>query len=220
MNDIADQPTQTVFVVDDDAAVRDSVSLLLETAGFTVRCFSSAEAFLLACSRERYGCVLLDLRMNGMSGTELQQVLADRKSELSVIFLTAHGDIPTTVKAIKQGAVDFLTKPVDGTLLIHRVSSALSENRNAIARKDNLKAQHERVAHLTARELEVLRLAISGYANKQIARRLAISHRTVEFHRSRILAKTGVSSLVQLAQYVLADNGTAESAADPDDTAE
>lgn len=190
----------TVFVVDDDAAVRDSVSLLLKTAGLAVEAYDSAEAFLAALDPQRHGCLVLDMRMPGMSGFELQEELARRDIPMPIIFLTAHGDIPMTVRAIKAGAVDFLTKPVDGAALLDRIESALArvgaEREGESARQQ----ARERLSQLTEREQEILALAISGCTNKEIARQLGISFRTVETHRSHILFKTGTATLLELAQ--------------------
>ena len=194
----------TVFVVDDDAAVRDSLTLLLDTSGYHVECFENGEAFLSAGVPGRPGCVLLDLRMGEASGIDVQAELSRSGSLLPVIFLTAHGDIPTTVRAIQGGAVDFLTKPVDPERLIDRIEAALEKNRAAITRGQSTRADRELLGLMTSREVEVLRLAVAGHANKEIARLLGISHRTVEFHRSQILAKSGVKNLLQLANLVTA----------------
>ncbi len=182
-----------VYVVDDDAAVRDALTLLLETAGLQAVACDSAETFLHAYRSGPAGCIVLDIRMPGMSGLDLQQVLRERGIGLPIVFLTAHGDIPTTVRAMKAGAMDFLTKPVDGRRLVEHV-------RAAIARSEQDVAREARMATLTEREREVLMLAVQGRPNKDIARELGISHRTVELHRSRILAKTGASSLLELAR--------------------
>ncbi|HMV52829.1 MAG TPA: response regulator [Rhodocyclaceae bacterium] len=188
----------TVYLIDDDDAVRDSVALLLETAGFTVASFSSAESYLESASPDAAGCLVLDLRMGGMDGIALQCALAERGSRLPIIFLSAHGDIPTTVRAIKAGAVDFLTKPVDAGQLIACVREAMHTCESGTDCPPGNGA-HGCFDVLTEREREVVGLALDGRSNKEIARVLGISHRTVEFHRSRVLAKTGATSLIQLA---------------------
>jgi FixJ family two-component response regulator len=187
----------TVYVVDDDDAVRDSIGLLLETAGLGVETFADAEAFRSGWRSDMVGCLLLDLCMPGSSGIDLQAFLVEQHSRLPIIFLTAHGDIPTTVRAVKAGAYDFLTKPVEGSLLLERVRGALASV--ADERRNDDSGTGARREHLTEREREVMSLALSGMSNKEIARHLDISYRTVEFHRSRILAKTGAASLLQLA---------------------
>lgn len=194
----------TVFVVDDDAAVRDSVLLLLETAGLAVETCESAEAFLAAPDAQRAGCLVLDMRMPGMSGIELQAELARRGMDLPIVFLTAHGDIPQTVQAMKAGAEDFLTKPVDGAVLLERVQAALVRGRADRERQAARAHARTRLAALTEREREILALAVAGCANKEIARQLGISFRTVELHRSRILRKTGAETLLELAQLAAA----------------
>lgn len=202
----------TVYVVDDDAAVRDSLALLLKTAGLTVEAYDSAESFLTALDPQRYGCLVLDMRMPGMSGADLQAELARREVLMPIIFLTAHGDIPMTVRAMKAGAVDFLTKPVDGAMLLARIESALAHSRKE--RKDEAARQQarERLSQLTEREREILVLAVAGCSNKEIARRLDISFRTVETHRSHILFKTGATTLLELAQLVAAGGLSAPAA--------
>lgn len=188
--------SSVVHIVDDDAAVRDSISLLCETAGLRTERHDSAESFLAACdsgAAAGSGCIVLDVRMDRMSGPELQEELNRRGNYLPIIFLTAHGDIPMTVRAMKAGAVDFLTKPVNGAELLERVQTALHGD------GDRLQAC-ERLAQLTQREHETLLLVLAGHANKEIARRLGISYRTVEIHRSHILQKTGATNMLELAR--------------------
>lgn len=190
----------TVMVVDDDEAVRDALALLLESAGFPVQSFASAEEVLPVCCAEQPGCLVLDVRMPGMTGPELQIELGRRGIRVPIIFLSAHGDIPMAVRAVKEGALDFLTKPVDGETLIGRVREALMQNHHA----------RQCLAELTGRERQVLRLAVAGFANKEAARRLGISHRTVEAHRARIFEKTGTANLLELARLCEALLGPAD----------
>lgn len=190
----------TVFIVDDDAAVRDSLSMLCETAGLKVECHDSAESFLAAYRPAQPGCLVLDVRMGRMSGPDLHAELNRRGSQLPIIYLTAHGDIPMTVRAMKSGAVDFLTKPVDGVVLLDRLQSALQRSCELLDRQEAMAGQQQRLAQLTARERQVMLLALAGHTNKAIARNLGISHRTVEIHRSHIFQKTGTSNLLELAE--------------------
>jgi FixJ family two-component response regulator len=189
-----------VHVVDDDAAVRDSLRLLCEIAGLRVACHASGEAFLAAYQPDQPGCLILDVRMERMSGPELHAELNRRGCQLPVIYLTAHGDIPMTVRAMRAGAVDFLTKPVAGAELLDRVRAALQRDLDRRDRLAVLAARCRRLGSLTPREREIMLLALAGHANKAIAKRLGISHRTVEVHRSRILHKTATGSLLELAQ--------------------
>jgi FixJ family two-component response regulator len=189
-----------VYVVDDDEAVRDSVGMLLETAGFDVAAHAGAETFLGALLPGAVGCVVLDMQMQGMNGLELQRELARRHAHLPIVFLTAHGSIPATVEAMRAGAVDFLTKPVDVPRLLDRVRAGMAQSRAAWERERAAEAARARLAKLTARERTILALALDGLANKEIARRLGISFRTVEVHRSRILLKTGAESLYALSR--------------------
>lgn len=189
----------TVFLVDDDAAVRDALSMLLEVSGFSVETFPEGESFLAAYTDiSRPGCLVLDVRMPGMSGPELHKELNRRGIRLPVIFLTAHGDIPTSVSAIKAGAMDFLTKPVEGGLLVERVRTALIQDAQERTRRNEINALGARYASLTERERDVLALVIAGHSSKEIARSLHISHRTVDTHRTHIMRKMSARSAVDL----------------------
>ena len=189
-----------VYVVDDDEAVRDALVLLLETAGFVVQGFASAQAFLAVCNTECRGCIILDVKMPEMEGPALHRELLRRGILLPVIFLTAYGSITQSVQAIKAGAVDFLTKPVEGSLLLERVHDAMSQSQQHQEHSEHQRELLVRLATLTTREREVMALAVTGLTNKEIAQRLNISHRTVEIHRARVMHKTGASSLLALAR--------------------
>ena len=188
-----------VFVVDDDAAVRDGISLLCETADLTVECYDGAESFLASYQPHLCGCLVLDVRMGRMGGPELHDELVRRGSLLSVVYLSGHGDIPLTVRAMKAGAVNFLTKPVDGADLLESVQAALLESKRLGSQSAASQTAAERIASLTEREHEVMALLIHGMSNKDVARRLGISHRTVEIHKGRIMHKTGADTLIDLA---------------------
>ena len=192
--------TATVFIVDDDPGIRESLPVLMETAGLKAECFASAEAFLDACDHDQEGCLLLDVRMPGLSGPQLHVELARRKIGLPVIFLTAYADLATGVDAMKQGAMDFLTKPVNGALLLQRVQAALAVHREQ-RRTDNARQSLlSRLQKLSCRERDVLALALTGTTSREIAERLRISLRTVEGHRARIYLKTGSASLLELSR--------------------
>ncbi len=194
----------TVFIVDDDPAIRDALSLLIDLEGMAVRVFENAEAFLAACQPEWRGCLVTDVRMPGMSGVELQAELTRRNVNLPLIFLTGYGDIPMSVKAIKAGAVDFLTKPVSATALLESLQTALNEDEKRQMEAAASQAATERLASLTERERLVMEQAIAGLSNKEIARQLDISHRTVEIHKSRVMHKTGAISIIELARIAKA----------------
>lgn len=189
-----------VFIIDDDAAVRDSLMLMIEQEGMKVKTFSSGEEFLAAYRNDTYGCAVIDIRMPGMDGLQLQHELSLRNIQLPIIFLTGHGDIPLSVKAIKAGAVDFLTKPVTRESLLSSVRSAILESRRLMTELANGEDAKSRLADLTEREREVMALAVAGSPNKEIARRLGISHRTVEIHKSKIMHKTRAANLLDLAR--------------------
>ncbi|WP_020485258.1 response regulator transcription factor [Methylomonas sp. MK1] len=189
-----------VFVVDDDDAVRDSLGLVFETAGLAYQTFASAECFLERYCPDQPGCLVLDVNMPGLDGHELQAELIRRHIHLPIIFLTAYGDIPMTVRAMKAGAVDFLTKPVSTDLLLDRVQAALQIEINTHAQAIKGQAQCNRLSGLTSRELEIMEMVVAGLTNKEIARRLGISHRTVEIHRAKVMEKTGATNLLELAR--------------------
>ena len=188
-----------VFIVDDDYAVRNSLELVIETAGLACQTFESAEHFLQSYCPGKSGCLLLDVNMPGMNGDELQTELIRRNIHLPIIFLTAYADIPLTVRTIKAGAVDFLTKPVPSKLLLERIQEVLRHEDQLHDQVMADQARCNRLNSLTSRELEVLPLVLSGHSNKEIARHLGISYRTIEVHRARILKKTGVTNLMELA---------------------
>lgn len=192
-----------VFVVDDDPAICESLANLLESRGLRVRTYDSAETFLAAYDPRQPGCAVLDVRLRGMSGLELQAHLTRDGISLPVIILTGHGDIPMAVRAAKAGAVDFLEKPVNDEVLLQRIHLALDQERRA--RSDRLR-DHEltaRLADLTPREREVMDLIVAGLPNKQVATRLNITEKTVEVHRRRVLQKMGVHSAVDLVRLVV-----------------
>ena len=194
---------QTVFIVEDDAAVRDSLGLLLGLQGFRTQSFSCAEDFLRIYQPSWAGCLLLDVRMPGMNGLELQESLRDQGLALPVIFMTAHGDITTVRTALKSGAVDFLEKPVDPAALLAAVRAALDAD--AARRRAGMEAEgaRQRLSVLTARERQVMELVAKGCHNREIAETLGISPRTVEVHKARVMEKLQVQSVPELVRIVL-----------------
>lgn len=192
-----------VFVVDDDAAVLDSLRFLIESVGLRVRTFSSADEFLAAYTPDQPGCLVLDIRMPGMSGLELQEQLAKRGYTLPVIIITAHGDVPSAVRAMHAGAVDFVSKPFNAQSLLDRVHQALAKD--AQTRRDAAvrAAIAAKVALLTPREREVMDLVVSGMSNKGIAAQLQLSAKTVETHRARVMEKMEAGSVAELVRMVL-----------------
>lgn len=196
----------TIFIIDDDPAIRDSLTLLLVQEGFTVSAFESAEDFLESFKIELLGCAIVDIRMSGMDGMQLQEMLKKHHIQLPIIFLTGHGDIPMSVRAIKAGAVDFLTKPVTREQLVSSVKFALIESESMLTERTNHKSVQSQLAELTEREREVLTLAVQGHSNKEIARQLGISHRTVEIHKSKVMHKTGAINLLDLVRIAREGN--------------
>lgn len=190
----------SVFIVDDDPAIRDSLSLMIEQEAFAVQAFDSAETFLAACQPPAKGCAIIDIRMPGMDGMQLQAEMLKRHVLLPIIFLTGHGDIPMSVQAMKAGALDFLTKPVTRDKLLIAIRAAISQSERVLTVDANHQAALSHLLGLTDRERAVMRLAVQGHPNKYIARQLGISHRTVEIHKSKIMHKTGALNLLDLAR--------------------
>ncbi|MCZ8132434.1 MAG: response regulator FixJ [Steroidobacteraceae bacterium] len=193
----------TVFVVDDDDAVRTSLRLLLKSVGLPVETHASAQEFLDAFDPDRAGCLVLDIRMPGMSGLELQQKLNDLHAIIPIVFITGHGDVPMAVEAMQHGAVDFIQKPFRDQDLIDRINQALEKDRENRAGLRERDAIRRRMEELTPREREVLELVTQGKANKVIAGDLNVSQRTVEIHRARVMEKMGASSLAHLVRMVI-----------------
>jgi two-component system response regulator FixJ len=193
---------ECVFVVDDDTGIRDSLRMLLEAAGLQVRCFNSAEAFLSDPALKR-GCLIVDVRMPGMSGLELQEEIIRRQIPLAVIVMTGHADIPLAVRAMKAGAVDFLEKPFDSGLLMESVRRALELGSKTRSKKDETRTAKRLLTHLSPRERTVLDKLVQGQPNKIVAYELGISPRTVEIHRAHIMIKMDASSLADLVRAVL-----------------
>ena len=189
-----------VFVVDDDEAVRSALAMLLTSAGYQVEAFTGSEDFLETCTLDCEGCLVLDVSMPGMDGPALQQELLRRSIYLPIIFLTGHGTIQTSVRAIKAGAMDFLTKPVDGTKLLGCVQEALQKGMEFRKQAGEMADARQRLTTLTDRESEVMKQVIAGYTCKEIAQKLDISHRTVEIHRAHVMEKTNTSNLAELAR--------------------
>lgn len=193
-----DDERVTVAVVDDDASVCRSLRRLLMSAGYDVLTYASAAEFLDAYPQGRGSCVVLDVRLPGISGLELQQEMAARGLRLPIVFITGHGDIPMSVRAMKAGAVDFLTKPFDADQLLESVAQAVrrdAESRSEQAERD---AIAESLATLTPREREVLERVVTGMLNKEVAHDLGVAEKTVKVHRARVMQKMGVESLAEL----------------------
>jgi two-component system response regulator FixJ len=193
----------TVHVIDDDEAVRDSLSALLESMGFAVATYGSAEAFLAAPAASG-GCIVVDVRMPGMGGLELQEEVARRGSRIPVIVMTGHADVPLAVRAMKAGALDFVEKPFDETALVGAIRRACDLGREVARTAAAEAALGERLALLTPREREVLDALVAGKPNKIIAYELAISPRTVEIHRARVMEKMQARTLSDLVRMTLA----------------
>jgi len=194
----------TVYVVDDDQAIRHAMELLMRSVGLDYEIFHSADDFLSKHSNDRAGCLVLDIRMPGLGGLELQEKLNDMGSTLPIIFITGHGDVPMAVEAMQKGAVDFIQKPFRDQELLDRVSEALTTDQERRSAREEKAEVLSRIEKLTNRERQVLDLVVTGKPNKVIAYELGVSQRTVEIHRARVMEKMQAKSLADLVRMHLA----------------
>ena len=195
-------PDGVVFVVDDDPSVRSSLKFLISTVGLQVETFESAETALQKLSPEAPGCLVLDVRLRGLSGLDLQGELAARDCQVPIVFITGHGDIPMTVRAMKAGAVEFLTKPFRDQDLLDAIHIALQRDHARRQQEKQLTELQQRFELLTAREREVISLVASGKLNKQVADQLGTAENTVKVHRSRAMEKLGADSLADMVRMI------------------
>ena len=190
----------TICIIDDDEAVRESLRLLLFVNGYQSQSFDSADAFLASNALDKFEAILLDLRMPGTDGLELQQILLKRSCRTPIIFISGHGDIPVAVAAIQKGALDFLTKPFEEGDLLAKVETAVASFRDQLREFEELESLQSMYARLTPRETDVMRLIVQGRLNKQIGDELGISPRTVEIHRAHVMEKMEAGSVAELVK--------------------
>lgn len=196
----SDDNEPTVLVVDDDPSVRRALTRVIRAWGWHAEVFAAASDFLQAVGRVRFGCAVLDVRMPGMTGPQLHERMVREGISLPVVFLTGHGDVPTGVQAIKKGAVDFLCKPVDGSVLRDALEGALAVDVETSRRSAERREIEDRIATLSAREREVMTFVIGGWLNKQIGADLGIAEKTVKVHRGRVMDKMGVHTVAELVR--------------------
>ncbi len=197
-------PKAIVCVVDDDQAMRNSLKWLIESVGMQVESFSSADEFLLHYQPGRTGCLVLDVRMPGMSGLDLQDHLAANNIRIPIVIITGHGDVPMAVRAMKRGAIDFIEKPFNDEVLLDAIRRAIAfEEQQRSHHTENLQIK-ERLSQLTPREHEVMEMVTEGMSNKEIANALGVSAKTVEAHRARVMEKMQAGSLAELVRMVIA----------------
>jgi FixJ family two-component response regulator len=200
---VGSEDTPVVFVVDDDVSVRESLELLILSAGWQPETFTSAEDFLGRSRIDGPSCLVLDVTLPNLTGLDLQKRIVDR-ADMPIIFITGYGDVPTTVQAMKAGAVEFLTKPFGSDVLLNAISQALERSRTSRAHEAELRVLRDCRASLTPREREIMALVVSGLLNKQIAAELGISEITVKAHRGRVMRKMRVDSLADLVRVAAA----------------
>jgi FixJ family two-component response regulator len=189
-----------VYVVDDDVSAREGVARLICSAGLNAKTFASGEEFLAAARSKVPGCLILDVNLPGLNGLDLQQEIAESDAEIPIIFLTGYGDIPMTVHAVKAGAANFLTKPVDDEELLKAVRQALERSRLALAHETQMQVLRDRYKSLTPREMQVMALVVSGLLNKQVAGELGIAEKTVKAHRGQVMQKMKANSVADLVK--------------------
>jgi RNA polymerase sigma factor (sigma-70 family) len=194
------EPASIVFVVDDDPSVRRAIQRLVESVGLPVKLFGSAADFMNSGHPDVPSCLVLDIRLPGISGLDFQRELAKAQNEIPTIFITAHGDIPMTVRAMKAGAVEFLTKPFRDQDLLDAIQMALERDRARRQRQADIAILQERLESLTPREREVLPLVVSGLPNKQVAAEIGTTEATIKVHRSQLMKKMGADSLPELVR--------------------
>jgi FixJ family two-component response regulator len=199
-HELATEAAETVFVVDDDASVRKALARLVRSAGMKAQAFPTAEAFLAESHVEPASCLVLDVRLPGLNGLQLQEALNRKGYPLAIIFITGHGDVPTSVRAMKAGAVDFLQKPFEDSDLLDAIRRAIARSREAFAKQAESARLQRRYDTLTPREREVLSLVVAGLLNKQVAAELGAAEKTIKVHRGRVMAKMQAASLADLVR--------------------